>query len=266
MWGEIHRSLRIIASTWQGETMAYTRTTVVDASPSGDSVKQAVLDLDADLTGAFDGLNQIQAALSLKISQSEYDQPSGVPRLDASGKIQAGQLPGTLADLPIGIIAPFGLETLPSGCNWLECNGSELPIADYQSLYAAIGNAFGLAANPANFKLPDLRGTFLRGWDHGRGKDPDAASRTGGDHVGSTQADVIKRHNHPTGANTGKADGGATVTDPGTWNSAAHPYNMYTGDFTYGGDTLYPASWNNVPAGAETRPANTAAMYCIKWR
>lgn len=41
--------------------MAYTRTTVIDASPSGDSVKQAVLDLDADLTSAFDGLNQLQA-------------------------------------------------------------------------------------------------------------------------------------------------------------------------------------------------------------
>jgi len=28
--------------------MAYTRSTVIDATPSGDSVKQAVLDLDAD--------------------------------------------------------------------------------------------------------------------------------------------------------------------------------------------------------------------------
>ena len=39
--------------------MAYSRTTVVDSSPSGDSVKQAILDLDADVTGAFDGLNDL---------------------------------------------------------------------------------------------------------------------------------------------------------------------------------------------------------------
>lgn len=245
--------------------MAYTRSTVIDATPSGDSVKQAVLDLDADLTGAFNGLNQLQSSLALKINQSEFDQPGGVPRLDSSGKIIPAQLPGTGADMPLGMISAFGLETLPADANWLECNGAELLIADYQALYGAIGNAFGLG-NPGYFKLPDLRGEFLRGWDHGRGKDPDAAARTRGDHVGSMQADIIKRHNHPLGANTGKADGGASVTDPGTWNSPAHPYNLYTEDFVRAGDTLNPANWNNVPVGNETRPANTAVMYCIKWR
>ncbi|WP_243358607.1 phage tail protein [Fundidesulfovibrio terrae] len=248
--------------------MAYTRTTVIDASPSGDSVKQAVLDLDADLTGAFDGLNQIQAVLSLKINQSEYDQPSGVPRLDASGKIQAGQLPGTLADLPIGMIAPFGLETLPTGSNWLECNGSELSIADYQSLYAAIGNAFGLAASPSNFKLPDLRGQFLRGWDHGRGLDPDAAVRTGGDHVGSTQADIMKKHCHPIGGVVGTAGGGTGVVDCQAWDNG--PYNYGTTDFTHTTDknvgSLDADPYYGRARGNETRPVNTAVMYCVKWR
>jgi len=244
--------------------MAYTRTTVIDATPSGDSVKQAVLDLDADLTGAFDGLGELQAALALKINQSEYDQPSGVPRLDTSGKIQAAQLPGTLADLPLGMIAAFGLETLPSGSNWLECNGSELPIADYQDLYAAVGNAFGLAVNPSNFKLPDLRGRFLRGWDHGRGLDPDAAIRSGGDHVGSNQADVVKKHNHPMGQGGG-GDGGTDILHYQRWN-LPQPYNAYTQDFGVTGDILVPSMFANVPQGLETRPVNTAVMYCIKWR
>lgn len=246
--------------------MAYTRTTVIDATPSGDSVKQAVLDLDADLTGAFDGLNQLQAGLALKINQSEYDQPSGVPRLDSAGKIQLSQL-STESDLPIGMIAAFGMETLPTDSNWLECDGSELPIADYQALYSAIGVSFGLPGIPSNFKLPDLRGEFLRGWDHGRGLDPDAAKRTGGDAVGSTQADVIKRHNHPMGANTGKTSGGEVVADPGTFNNVPTPrQNVYTIDMFVTYDVNTPSSFSNVPQGLETRPVNTAVMYCIKWR
>lgn len=42
--------------------MAYTRSTTIDASPTGDTAKQAVLDLDTDLTAAFSGLNSLDAA------------------------------------------------------------------------------------------------------------------------------------------------------------------------------------------------------------
>lgn len=41
--------------------MAYTRTTVINPAPGGDSTKQAVLDLDTDLTGAFADLNAHEA-------------------------------------------------------------------------------------------------------------------------------------------------------------------------------------------------------------
>lgn len=248
--------------------MAYTRTTVIDATPSGDSVKQAVLDLDTDLTGAFVGLNQLQAALASKINQSEYDQPGGTPRLDASGRIRQAQLPAVNADMPVGMIAAFGAETLPAGCNWLECNGAELPVADYQTLYAAVGNAFGLAVNPANFKLPDLRGAFLRGWDHGRGKDPDAQARLGGDHVGSSQGDVIRKHCHPLGGAMAVGAGALTALGCLDWDNAA--VNFYTGDFTRTTDRnlgQLDAHPETGPArGRETRPANTAVLFAIKWR
>lgn len=41
--------------------MSFTRTTTVDASPTGDSVKQAVLDVDTDLTNAFTHLNTLDS-------------------------------------------------------------------------------------------------------------------------------------------------------------------------------------------------------------
>lgn len=41
--------------------MAFTRTTTINSAPGGDSVKQAVLDLDTDLTGAFGHLNTLDS-------------------------------------------------------------------------------------------------------------------------------------------------------------------------------------------------------------
>lgn len=46
--------------------MAYTRSTQVDPAPGGDTVKSAILDLDADLTAAFAGLNAEETARGLK--------------------------------------------------------------------------------------------------------------------------------------------------------------------------------------------------------
>lgn len=239
--------------------MAFTRQTVIDASPSGDSVKQAVLDLDADLTEAFDGLNQLQGAIALKLDASQKGVPSGVASLGADGKILREQL--SPSELPVGMIAAFGLETLPAGTSWMECDGAELPAEDYPDLFGAIGYAFG--GTGLNFKLPDLRGTFLRGWDHGRGKDPNAATRTGGDHVGSEQACAVQKHMHPTGANTGKADGGASLHDPGTWDTSQ--YKTGTIDYSLS-DAQVSSVFPYAPRGPETRPVNVAVMYCIKWR
>jgi hypothetical protein len=44
------------------KTMTYARTTTVDAAPAGDVVKQAVLDVDTDLTGIYANLNTHETA------------------------------------------------------------------------------------------------------------------------------------------------------------------------------------------------------------
>lgn len=69
----------------------------------------------------------------------------------------------------VGTIMYFGTETVPDG--WLQCNGTTLYVSDYPELYAYIGNKFG--GDPDNtFKIPDLRQRFIRGFDKGRGHDP----------------------------------------------------------------------------------------------
>ena len=45
--------------------MSYARTTTVDPSPSGDTVKQAILDVDTDLTGSFTNLNTHEALVDV---------------------------------------------------------------------------------------------------------------------------------------------------------------------------------------------------------
>ncbi len=95
--------------------------------------------------------------------------------------------------VPPGGILLWGAEVPPTWA--LECNGASVPISSYPNLFNAIGWRFGHPDND-HFNLPDMRGAFVRGWDHGRGLDPDAGSRTvlphgaggvWGDHVGSWQ-------------------------------------------------------------------------------
>ncbi len=230
--------------------MSYTRSTVVDASPTGDSVKQAVLDLDADLSAAYNYINTIATSLALKLDSSARGATNGVASLDSTTKVPRSQLSGRAYD--IGDIKPWPSEDLPDSGDWLECDGAELSIDDYNALYLVIGNTWGTADTSGNFVLPDARGKFFRGWDHSAGNDPNADSRTGGDHVGSTQSDQFKRHQHRIGYynSTHATSGNEPQIDP--WVGLGNLVVTFPEDTTVGGD--------------ETRPVNAAVMYVIRWR
>ena len=76
--------------------------------------------------------------------------------------------------LQVGDIKVCPYETVPDG--WLECDGSAVSRTTYADLYAAIGTAWGYGDNATTFNLPDFRGRFPRGWDHGAGVDPNTAA------------------------------------------------------------------------------------------
>jgi microcystin-dependent protein len=110
------------------------------------------------------------------------------------------------------------------------------------------------------FNIPDLRGYFPRGWDHGAGHDPDAAARvaiqTGGatgDNVGSYQADQNVSHTHSQAAHshsyvevTGSKGGGA-----GT--------GSYGSTVSTGATTAY----NYNDGGNQANPRNVDVMYVV---
>ena len=167
---------------------------------------------------------------------------------------------------PVGSLIIWPTSTPPAG--YLECDGSALSRTAYAALYAVLGTTYGKGAGTlanTTFRLPDLRGEFIRGWDHGRGADPDRAARTDrgdgttGDQVGTKQNDAIRnitgtiyRANHYS-SYTGAFYKifGSTHTDPSSSTSG----NFQTG---------FSAS-RVVPVGKDNRPRNIAMMIAIKY-
>jgi microcystin-dependent protein len=176
--------------------------------------------------------------------------------------------------VPIGSILPFAgpANQIPSN-DFLPCDGRPLEINHHKRLYDVIGTNWGGDAAEGHFKLPDLNGRFLRGVDHGCGRDPDAQSRTesgpGGatkDNVGSAQ-DWATAHphskfggttngggsNNPMGEKTGHPAGTNPANGLGYNVPNAHLHNQHTHGFvvTSGGDN-------------ETRPQNVYVNWIIR--
>lgn len=106
--------------------------------------------------------------------------------------------------VPAGAVQWFAAETPPTG--WLECNGATVSRSTYPDLFNAIGTTYGAGNGSTTFKLPDLRGEFIRGWDNGRSVDP---GRT----FGSGQASTRIRARDDGGQGISHAESG---TEEGT--------------------------------------------------
>lgn len=75
---------------------------------------------------------------------------------------------------PVGSIQAYAGDKIPDG--WKFCDGAELDQSAYPKLFNAIGKAWG--GSGTKFRLPDLRGRFLRGVSGTNNADPDKDSRT----------------------------------------------------------------------------------------
>ncbi len=65
--------------------------------------------------------------------------------------------------VPPGAIMPFAGLTPPAG--WVFCDGSYVDKTDYPRLFAAIGYLYGSTTIPTKFRLPDLKGRMVIGYD-----------------------------------------------------------------------------------------------------
>lgn len=143
-----------------------------------------------------------------------------------------------MSALPVGAMVPFPKGSVPPG--FLEVDGSVQSIAALPDLAAYLGTAFNKGdEGGGNFRLPDSRGEFLRGWDHGRGVDLGRA-------IGSWQADEVKSHTH-------------SISNQSTYGSGSSSGPQHQSAKV--GDLATPT---NPTGGNETRPRNLAVMWCIK--
>jgi len=222
---------------------------------NGDSVWQMVT--DAPIVLGTTALAFEMAVGRTGVSAGSYANVT----VDKYGRVIAGTNPTTLAGhgitdtytkdqitamiaqasaLPVGAMIGFPVDKVAPG--FLELDGSVKSAAAYPDLATFLGGVFNKGDEGAgNFRLPESRGEFLRGWDHGRGIDAGRA-------IGSYQADELKSHDH-TVTNTGTGGNDQTLWlygDPG-----ALPITN-------------PGVKTNATGGTETRPRNLAVMWCIK--
>ena len=181
----------------------------------------------------------------------------------------------TVQGVPSGAVFCLAVSSVPA--DYLECNGDAVSRTTYAALFAVIGTTYG-STSGSNFRVPDLRGEFVRGWDHGRGVDS-------GRSIANSQGDQNESHDHASGSlsvhtktltgtatdisetfQVGSTSGifgkGANGTGPLTPSSAD---TSVTGTLTINAshDHTFTGSTGSR-GGSESRPRNIAMMYIIK--
>ena len=175
---------------------------------------------------------------------------------------------------------------IPGG--YLECDGDHVSSTTYGDLAAICGNKYNNGQTPPSgeFFLPDLRGKFVRGWDHGKGDDPNrvlgsvqlsankshthsvassSISNSGGDHGHAIRPLRLNQNNGAVGITLGSGQsynvGYASNDHQG--NVSANNAVKNSGNFASSITSTLSLSLNNDGTD-ESRPDNVAMIYIIK--
>ncbi|MCY7258999.1 tail fiber protein [Pseudomonas protegens] len=187
----------------------------------------------------------------IRTTLAEYGITDAYTKSVTYTKAEIEALLKNMSALPVGAMVPFPKGTVPAG--FLEVDGSVQSAATYPDLAAYLGTTFNTGGEGAgNFRLPESRGEFLRGWDHGRGVDAERSP-------GSWQADAFQGHYHASAADTARPySTGGTVGD--------YLARFGTGNPTTNGvrDAINNGVDGTPRTASETRPRNLAVMWCIK--
>jgi microcystin-dependent protein len=184
-----------------------------------------------------------------------------------------------VAGVPSGSVFCMAVATVPTG--YLECNGAAVSRTTYAALFAIIGVQYGAGNGSSTFNIPDLRGEFVRGYDHGRGvdnnrsiNDPQGASNASHNHSislsGTTStksltgsvariAETMAAHGTASGVFTKRSNVQTPTTPNATDSSPAGGFDM---DASH--NHTFSASGTSGSQGSEARPRNIAMMYIIK--
>lgn len=185
--------------------------------------------------------------------------------------------------IPTGALIYWPVSSLPDG--FIKANGASLAISSYPALFSRYGYTFG--GSGSSFRVPDLRGEFLRGWDDGRGVDfgrglatiqgsQNASHNHGGatgvqsaNHSHEGYTDVAGGHTHGRGeSSTQNLIGGGSGAFV-RLNNQQPSSTDYAGEhnhhfWTYGENANHTHSISS-DGGGESRPRNFSAIVLIKY-
>lgn len=146
--------------------------------------------------------------------------------------------------VPVGAVMFMPSSVVPYG--YFEANGQAVSRTTYAALWAFLGSP-NTGNGSTTFNIPDYRGEFIRGWDHGRGVDTNRD-------LNSVQYGSIQSHTHAY-VDTYYREIGGAGNGPGIGSRATDGDNY---DYNY--NRITDATGDN-----ETRPRNVALMPIIKW-
>lgn len=146
-------------------------------------------------------------------------------------------------ELPVGTLIAYGDNSEPT--DYLECDGAEINRTTYATLFAVIGETYGVGNGTTTFDLPDSRAEFLRGWDNGRGID---SGRTFGTSQDGTQFHGSKASSVPY--------------CPWDFDDIEEEYN----DLTTGRAISSSGTAAESYPRYKVKPRNLSVMYCIKYQ
>jgi microcystin-dependent protein len=160
----------------------------------------------------------------------------------ASGAVTSDKIASGAA-IPAGAVMSFAMNAAPTG--WLACNGAAVSRSTYSALFSAVSTTYGTGDGSTTFNLPDLRGYFVRG--SGTNSDGTSAGT-----FGAKQADALKTHTH-------------TVANGKNVNTLEPAFGSSGFNQVWNGFTTATTSGPSTGTSTETRPANIALLYCIKF-
>ena len=147
-----------------------------------------------------------------------------------------------ISTIPAGAILYFAMASVPDG--WLLCNGDTISRETYTDLFNALGTVYGAGDGETTFRLPDLRGLFIRGIGT-NGTIGTAVSAA----LGTQQTHQLLSHTHQytnAAISTTNVQSGSGVTVRSTSSSTQ---NTGAASATH---------------GTENRPHNIGMTACIK--
>lgn len=161
----------------------------------------------------------------------------------------------------IGEIRMFGFGRTPNG--WQACDGSLLPISEYDALFALIGTTYG-GDGQVTFAVPDLRGRL----PIHQGQGPGLSNYVIGQRAGTETVTLIQTqmpaHTHTAVATTGAAS--SLTPGPTLLPGAVSGDNFYVS--TTAGATAVPMSTQSTSLAGGNQPHENCmptltVQYCI---